>query len=45
MEKIVSSVIDIYPDDNLASLLNLFARLNHYGGFVGRAEYGEEENK
>ena len=45
VEKVISTVLDIYPDDNLASLLSVFGRLNRYGGFVGRAECGEAENK
>jgi len=35
VEKVVSTAIDIYPDDNLASLLSFFWCLNRYGGFVG----------
>ena len=45
VEKVVSTVLDIYPDDNLASLLSVFRRLNRYGGFVSRAESWEAENQ
>jgi len=45
MEKVIPTVLDIYPDDNLASLLSVFGRLNRYRGFVSRAECGEAENK
>ena len=42
MEKVVSTVIDIYPDDNLASLLSVFGRLNRYGGFVAELRAGKQ---
>ena len=31
VEKVVSTVLDIYPDDDLASLISLFGCHNRYG--------------